>query len=53
MLTSIERMYYFKNFTDFFSKTKATCLIGLSCGFIISAEHLISANCTADLVTYE
>lgn len=46
-------MYYFKNFTDFFSKTKATILIGLSCGFAISGENIISSNCTAGLVTYE
>lgn len=52
MLTQIERMYYFKDFTDYFSKTRATSLIGLSCGFIISAEHIISSNCTADLVSY-
>lgn len=52
ILTSVERMYYFKNFTDNFSKTRAAVLIGMSCGFIFSAEHFISANCTAGLVTY-
>jgi ribosome-associated toxin RatA of RatAB toxin-antitoxin module len=46
-------MYYFKNFTDNFSKTRAAVLIGLSCGFLFSAEHFISANCTAGLTTYE
>jgi hypothetical protein len=52
VLTSIERVYHFCGFMDFFSKVRAFQLIGLTTGCPITMEHMINANCTAPFVSY-
>jgi hypothetical protein len=52
VLTSIERVYHFRGFMDFFSKARAFQLIGLTTGCPITMEHMIKANCTAPFVNY-
>lgn len=52
ILTSIERYYFFMEFTDSYSKPKAATILGLAAGFVFSADHFIAANLKPNLYDY-
>ena len=38
---------------EFFSKPRVAIVLGIAAGFPLNPEHLIYANCTSSIITYE